>query len=66
MVEVEKCDEIKDIKKRGEALLKAASDINLWMDVYPESRHWQERLNLQMTHDEFKDKVELNFENNLC
>ena len=35
--EVEKCNEIKDVKKRGEALLKAEADFNLWMDIYPES-----------------------------
>lgn len=35
--EVEKCSEIKDVKKRGEALLKAEADFNLWMDIYPES-----------------------------
>jgi hypothetical protein len=34
---VEKCNEIKDVKKRGEALLKAEADFNLWMDIYPES-----------------------------
>lgn len=36
MDEVEKCNEIKDVKKRGEALLQAEADFNLWMDIYPE------------------------------
>ena len=58
--EVEKCNEIKDVRQRGEALLKAEADFNLWMDIYPESEPWKERLNLQKTHDEFLDKIGLN------
>ena len=38
MDEVEKCNEIKDVKKRGEALLKAEADFNLWMDIYIRNR----------------------------
>jgi transcriptional regulator with XRE-family HTH domain len=64
MEEVKKCNEIKNVKKRGEALLKAESDFNLWMDIYPESEPWQERLNIQKTHDEVMDKVGLNFKKN--
>lgn len=60
MEEVEKCNEIKDVKKRGEALLKAEADFNLWMDIYPESEAWQERLKVQRAHDEVMDKVGLN------
>ena len=60
MVEVEKCNEIKDVKKRGEALLKAEADFNLWMDIYPESEPWQERLKIQKAHDEVMDKIGLN------
>ena len=60
MDEVEKCNEIKDVKKRGEALLKAEADFNLWMDIYPESEAWQERLRIQKTHDEVMDKMGLN------
>ena len=60
MVEVEKCNEIKDVKKRGEALLKAEADFNLWMDIYPESESWQERLKIQKAHDEVMDKIGLN------
>ena len=44
--EVEKCNEIKDVKKRGEALL-------------PESEPWQERLKIQKTHNEVMDKIGL-------
>ncbi len=60
MVEVDKCNEIKDVKKRGEALLKAEADFNLWMDIYPESEPWQERLMIQKAHDEVMDKMGLN------
>jgi DNA-directed RNA polymerase subunit N (RpoN/RPB10) len=59
MQEVEKCNEIKDVKKRGESLLKAESDFNLWMDIYLESEPWQERLNIQKAHDEIMDKIGL-------
>ena len=67
--EVEKCNEIKDVKKRGEALLKAEKanallraeeSFNLWMDIYPESEPWQERLKIQKAHDEAMDKMGLN------
>ena len=58
--EVEECNKIKDVRKRGEARLKAEADFNLWMDIYPESEPWKERLNLQKTHDEFLDKIGLN------
>ncbi|MGN1175449.1 MAG: helix-turn-helix domain-containing protein [Roseburia sp.] len=60
MEEVEKCNEIKDVKKRGEALLKAEADFNLWMDIYPESEPWQDRLKIQKAHDEAMDKMGLN------
>lgn len=60
MDEVEKCNEIKDVKKRGEALLQAEADFNLWMDIYPESEPWQDRLRIQKTHDEVMDKMGLN------
>lgn len=60
MDEVEKCNEIKDVKKRGEALLKAEADFNLWMDIYPESEAWQDRLKIQKAHDEVMDKIGLN------
>lgn len=59
MKEVERCNELKDVKKRGEALLKAEADFNLWMDIYPESESWQERLKVQRAHDEVMDKIGL-------
>ena len=58
--EVEKCNDIKDVKRRGEALLKAESDFNLWMDIYPESESWQQRLDAQKAHVEVMDKIGLN------
>ena len=61
--EVEKCNEIKDVKKRGEALLKAEADFNLWMDIYPESEAWQDRLKIQKAHDDVMDKMGLNIKN---
>ena len=57
--EVEKFNKIKDVKKRGEALLKAEADFNLWMDIYPESEPWQELLKIQKAHDEVMDKIGL-------
>ena len=60
MQEVEKCNSIKDVKKRGEALLKAEADFNLWMDVYPESEPFDLNFKIQKTHDEAMDKVGLN------
>lgn len=61
--EVEECNSIKDVKKRGEALLKAEADFNLWMDIYPESEPFDMNLKMQKTHDEFMDKVGLNPKN---
>lgn len=55
--EVEKCNEIKDVKKRGEALLKAEADFNLWMDIYPESGTLTERLEIQKKHDKTMDQI---------
>ena len=63
MAEVEKCIEIKDVKKHREALLKAEANFNLWMDIYPESKPRQERLKIQNTHDEVMDKIGLNPKN---
>lgn len=60
MQEVEECNKIKDVKKRGEALLKAEADFNLWMDIYPESEPFPMNLQIQKTHDEFMDKMGLN------
>lgn len=58
--EVEKCNDIKDVRKRGEALLKAEPDFNLWMDVYPESEPSGMNLQIQKSHDAAMDKIGLN------
>lgn len=65
-IEVEECNKIKDVKKRGEALLKAEADFNFWMDIYPESEPFPMNLQIQKTYDEFMDKMGLNpkFESN--
>ena len=63
MEEGEKCKSIKDVKKRGEALLKAEADFNLWMDIYPESEPWLDRLNIQKIHDDTMDKIGFNPKN---
>ena len=60
MEEVEKCNSIKDVKKRAEALLKAEAAFNLWMDIYPESEPFNMNLQIQKIHDEFMDKTGLN------
>ena len=65
MKEVEKCNLIKDVKKRGEALLKAEADFNLWMDIYPESEPFDMNLKIQKAHDEAMDLIGLNPKRNL-
>jgi len=60
MEEVEKCNSIKDVKKRAEALLKAEADFKLWIDIYPESEPFDMNLQIQKIHDEFMDKTGLN------
>ena len=59
MQEVEKCNSIKDAKKRGETLLKAKADFNLWMDIYPESESLDLNLKIQKAHDEAMDEIGL-------
>ena len=58
--EVEECNSIKDVKKRGEALLKAEAAFNLWMDIYPESEPFDLNLKIQKAHDEAMDEIGLN------
>ena len=65
MKEVEKCNSIKDVKKRGEALLKAEADFNLWMDIYPKSEPFDLNLKIQKAHDETMDEIGLNPTNNV-
>ncbi len=63
MEEVKKCNEIKDVKSRAEALLRAEASFNLWMDVYPESEPFQMNLQIQAAHDATMDKIGLNPKN---
>lgn len=65
MKEVEKCNSIKDVKKRGEALLKAEAAFNLWMDIYPESEPFDLNLKIQKAHDETMDYIGLNPKNKI-
>ena len=65
MEEVEKCNSIKDVKKRGEALLKAEADFNLWMDIYPESEPFDLNLKIQKAHDEAMDELGLMSKENI-
>ncbi len=62
--EVEKCNSIKDVKKRGEALLKAEAAFNLWMDIYPESEPFDLNLKIQKAHDEAMDEIGVNVPQN--
>lgn len=41
MKELEKYNSIKDVKMCEEALLKAIVAFNLWMDIYPESKPFE-------------------------
>lgn len=61
--EITKCNEIKDVKKKAEALLKAEASFDKWMDTYPMSEPWQEKLEAQKHHDEFMDHLGLNPKN---
>ncbi|MCH3916950.1 MAG: helix-turn-helix domain-containing protein [Spirochaetia bacterium] len=44
--DIKKCEMIKDVTERANALLKAEEDFNLWMDIYPESEPWREKLQM--------------------
>ncbi len=58
--EIRKCNEIRDNKKRGEALLKTEADFDLWMDIYPETEPFQQLLDAQNAHDKVMDEIGLN------
>ena len=62
---VEECTSIKDVKKRGETLLKATADFNLWLNIYPEWKLFNLNLKIQKAHDEAMDEIELNPNNHL-
>lgn len=61
--EVEKYNQIKNVRQRGKTLLKAEADFNAWMDIYPKSEPFSISLQIQKTHDEFMDTIGLNQKN---
>lgn len=61
--EVKECEKIKDVSERGLALIKAEEAFNLWMDIYPESERWPDKLKTQKAHDQFMDHIGLNPKN---
>ena len=50
------------MSKRGEL----SQAFNLWMDIYPESERWPEKLKAQKAHDQFMDHIGLNPKNSEC
>ena len=42
---------------------KYMDNFNVWMDIYPESEAWQDRLKIQKAHDDVMDKMGLNIKN---
>ena len=63
--DVEKCNEIKDAKKRGEALIKAETDYDRWMDTYPEQNgNTFFDLSIQKLHDQIMEDTEHRLINN--
>ena len=61
--EVKECKKIKDVSERGLALIKGEEAFNLWMDIYPESERWPDKLKAQKAHDQFMDHIGLNPKN---
>lgn len=53
--EIQECEKIKDVAEKANALLRAEESFDLWMDIYPESETWLERLETQKKHDDFMD-----------
>ena len=58
--EINECGKIKDVTERANALLKAEEAFNLWMDIYPESEPFREKLKAQKSFDERLDFYGLN------
>ena len=61
--EIKECEKIKDVTEKANALLRAEESFNLWMDVYPESEPWLDKLQIQKSHDQVLDKIGLNPQN---
>ena len=56
-------DGIKAIHRLFQIFRQYDADFNLWMDIYPESEPWQDRLKIQKAHDDVMDKIGLNPKN---
>ncbi len=61
--EIMKCEEIKDVTEKANALLKAEESFDLWMDIYPESEPFLESLKAQKAFDDHMDFYGLNPKN---
>ena len=61
--EIKRCEKIKDVTEKAKALLEAEDSFNLWMDIYPESEPWKEKLQAQKAHDDTMDNIGLNPKN---
>ena len=61
--EIKECEKMKDVTEKANALLRAEECFNLWMDIYPESEPWLDRLKIQKAHDERMDFYGLNPKN---
>ena len=57
--EIAEATSIKDVKQRANALLKAESDFDFWMDVYPEEHNFPDMLELQKQYDMLQDEASL-------
>ena len=55
--EVEECNQIKDVKSRGEALIEAEASFNRWMDTYPEQEINTMMLDIMRAHDRNMDEI---------
>ena len=55
--EIADATSIKDVKQRANALLKAESDFDFWMDVYPEEHKFSDMLKLQKEYDMLQDEA---------
>ena len=58
--EIERANEITDIKERAKRLLEIESDFDLWMDIYPDSEFMPRLLQVQKSYDDTKDMMALN------
>ena len=61
--DIQKADRIKNVKERKEALEKAYREFDWWMDTYPTTEPYPERIEAQKKHDELMDQMGLNPKN---